>query len=124
MAWSNKVSWRTWLVIGLVLSLLVWLAIAIPTIIRARQTQILNRVGINLRIIEAAKKQWALENNKLPTDPVSLTDLTAYFKNNTVPLALAGETYAVTTVGALGIVTLARGSTLNGKPGPFTATSF
>ena len=117
-----RVSWKEWLIISPVFIVLV--AIAIPNFVRARETSCLNSLGNNLRIIEGAKEQWALEHQKRPTDPVSLTDLTAYFKNNTVPLALAGETYAVTTVGAPSMVTLARGSTLNGKPGPFTTTSF
>src|SRR5258706_4577284 len=77
-------------------------AIAIPNFVRARETAQLNSIGNNLRIIEGAKEQWALENKKVTTDTVAMTDLTAYFKNNTIPAALAGETYAVTTVGVLG----------------------
>ena len=99
-------------------------AIAIPNFVRARETAQLNSIGNNLRIIEGAKEQWALENKKVTTDTVALTDLTAYFKNNTTPAALAGETYALTTVGALATATLPGSSTLNGKTGPFTTTSF
>ena len=117
-----RLSWKEWLIIIPVVIVLV--AIAIPNFVRARETSCLNSLGNNLRIIEGAKEQWALDNRKLPTDPVSLNDLTAYFKNNSIPVAVAGETYAVTTAGAPSMVTLARGSTLNGKPGPFTTTSF
>ena len=99
-------------------------AIAIPNFVRARETAQLNSIGNNLRIIEGAKEQWALENKKVTTDAVALTSLTAYFKNNTTPAALAGETYAVTTVGVLASATLPGGATLNGKAGPFTTTSF
>ena len=122
MTWSKKVSWEAWLIVGLVL--LVLAGIAIPNIIRARQTPALNSVANNLRIIEGAKEQWALENRKVPTDLVSLTDLTAYFKNNTVPVSWVGEVYAVTTVGALCTATLAVGATINDSRGQFTITSF
>ena len=99
-------------------------AIAIPNFVRARETAQLNSIGNNLRIIEGAKEQWALENKKVTSDTVGLTDLTAYFKNNKTPAALAGETYAVTTVAVLANATLPGGATLNGKAGPFTTTSF
>ncbi|MBC8095270.1 MAG: hypothetical protein H7Y43_05620, partial [Akkermansiaceae bacterium] len=61
----------------------------------------LNHIGNNLRMIEGAKEQWALENRKTPQDNVSLSALTAYLKNNQVPKSVAGETYTVTTVGEL-----------------------
>ena len=99
-------------------------AIAIPNFVRARETAQLNSIGNNLRIIEGAKEQWALENKKVTTDTVALTDLTAYFKNNTTPAALAGEAYSLTTVAALAKATLPGSATLNGKAGPFTTTSF
>jgi prepilin-type N-terminal cleavage/methylation domain-containing protein len=99
-------------------------AIAIPNFVRARETAQLNSIGNNLRIIEGAKEQWALENKKVTSDTLAMTDLTAYFKNNTTPAALAGETYAVTVVGTLASATLPGSATLNGKAGPFTTTSF
>ena len=91
---------------------------------KAREGAQLNSIRNNLRIIEGAKDQWALENKKVTTDTVGLTDLTAYFKNNTTPAALAGEAYSLTTVAALAKATLPGSATLNGKPGPFTITSF
>ena len=99
-------------------------AIAIPNFVRARETAQLNSIGNNLRIIEGAKEQWALENKKVTTDTVTMANLSAYFKNNTTPASLAGETYGVTTVGVLANATLPASSTLNGKAGPFTTTSF
>ena len=99
-------------------------AIAIPNFVRARETAQLNSIGNNLRIIEGAKEQWALENKKVTTDTVALTDLTAYFKNNTAPASQAGETYTVSVVSTLATATLPASATLNGKTGPFTTTSF
>ena len=81
-----------------------------------------NNLGNNLRVIEGAKEQWALENRKMPEDKVSLTDLTAYFKNNRTPVSVLGETYVVTTVGGLAQA-ITKGE-LNGRRGPFTVTSF
>ena len=97
-------------------------AIAIPNFVRARETAQLNSIGNNLRIIESAKEQWALENKKVTTDAVAMNDLTGYFKNNVAPAPVAGEVYGLTTVGALADATIT--GTLNGKSGPFTTTSF
>ena len=99
-------------------------AIAIPNFVRARETAQLNSIGNNLRIIEGAKEQWALENKKVTSDTLAMTDLTSYFKNNTIPASVANETYAVTTVATLSNATLPASATLNTKTGPFTTTSF
>lgn len=53
----------------------------------------------NLRLMDAAKDQWAIENNKADTDTVTLTDTEPYIKGG-VPKCPAGGTYTVTTVGA------------------------
>jgi prepilin-type N-terminal cleavage/methylation domain-containing protein len=42
-------------------------AIAIPNFVRARQTSQTNACINNLRQIDGAKQQWALENNQLST---------------------------------------------------------
>ena len=99
-------------------------AIAIPNFVRARETAQLNSIGNNLRIIEGAKEQWALENRKVTTDVVALSDLTAYFKKNMPPPSIAGEVYAVSRVGLLANATLPPGVALSGKTGPFTMTNF
>ena len=95
---------------------------AIATAAKSQEIIQLDSIGNNLRIIEGAKEQWALENRKITTDPVTLANLTAYFKNNTVPASVAGETYSVTPVGVLARATLA--NPLNGKTGWLTTTSF
>ena len=43
-------------------------AIAIPNFVRARQTSQTNACINNLRLIDGAKQQWALENKKASTD--------------------------------------------------------
>ena len=97
-------------------------AIAIPNFVRARESAQLNSIANNLRILEGAKEQWALENKKATTDAVSTADLTTYLKNNTLPAPVVGETYVTATVSDL--VIAQTGVTLAGKTGPFTTTSF
>src|SRR6185295_1218887 len=53
-------------------------AIAIPNFIRARATSQTNACINNLRQIDGAVQQWALENNKASTDAVGLTDVQPY----------------------------------------------
>jgi prepilin-type N-terminal cleavage/methylation domain-containing protein len=96
-------------------------AIAIPNFVRARESAQLNSIANNLRILEGAKEQWALENKKSTTDAVAMNNLTDYLKNNTI-VAVVGETY---TVAAVNVLISANGSgTLAGKTPPFTITSF
>ncbi len=53
-------------------------AIAIPNFIKARETARKNTCINNLRLIDGAIQQWALENNKNSTDTVVLGSLTTY----------------------------------------------
>jgi len=58
-------------------------AIAIPNFVRARQTSQTNVCINNLRQIDGAKQQWALENGKQATDIPVLTDIQAYLGRGT-----------------------------------------
>jgi len=55
-------------------------AIAIPNFLRARDTSQQNACINNLRLVDAAKEQWAMEQGKQVTDTpaASGTDLTPY----------------------------------------------
>jgi Mg-chelatase subunit ChlD/uncharacterized coiled-coil protein SlyX len=68
-------------------------AIAVPGISRRESAQA-NSVLHNLRILEGAKDQWALENKKSADDVVTLGDLKDYLKAGTVRSVL-GENYIV-----------------------------
>ena len=57
----------------------------------------------NLRQIDGAKQQWALENRKPATALVNQTELLRYFKNNTMPICPAGGVYTLNTVGLVPI---------------------
>jgi prepilin-type N-terminal cleavage/methylation domain-containing protein len=53
-------------------------AIAIPNFLRARSTSQQNACINNLRQIDAAKQQWALEAGKGPTDTPTAAAITPY----------------------------------------------
>ena len=80
-------------------------AIAIPSFVHARATSQANACINNLRQIDAAINEWALEQGKQTGQgPASLTtDLTPYIKlnaNNAIPSCPAGGTYTTFAVGA------------------------
>jgi prepilin-type N-terminal cleavage/methylation domain-containing protein len=79
-------------------------AIAIPNFVKARATSQANACINNLRQIDAAANQWALEQKKKTTDPITFpSDLTPYIKLNassSIPGCPASGTYADTSVGA------------------------
>jgi hypothetical protein len=52
----------------------------------------------NLRQIEGAKQQWALENQRPAGGLVGPTDIAAYFPNKTVPVCPAGGVYTLNPV--------------------------
>ena len=74
------------------------MAIAIPNFVKARQTAQTNACINNLRQIDAAKNEWALENGKKPGDVPTAQDLKPFFKNGAFPVCPAGGTY---TIGAV-----------------------
>lgn len=84
--------------------------IAIPNFIKARETARKNACINNLRLIDSAVQQWALENNKNGSDTVVVDQLTAFLNrggtgeiNGKAPGAVkcpSGGTYTLTTVDA------------------------
>jgi general secretion pathway protein G len=73
-------------------------AIAIPNFVKARDTAMQNACINNLRMIDAAKNQWALENKKGPGDTPTESDLLPYFKNHQMPKCPAGGVYTIGTL--------------------------
>jgi len=72
-------------------------ALAIPNLIRARETTQRNKCKNNARLLMDAVDQWAIENNKASNDsPASnCSDLLPYIKNNLLPVCKAGTAYTV-----------------------------
>src|SRR5256885_1178306 len=68
-------------------------AIAIPNFIRARTTSQKNACINNLRQIDGAVQQWALENKKDSTTKVAFTDISDYLKNSVI-CPQGGTTFA------------------------------
>ncbi len=68
-------------------------AIAIPNFVNARHAAQKNTCVTNLRQIDAAKQQWALENKKADTDVPTPDDLKPYLKLHKLPTCPAGGTY-------------------------------
>ena len=71
-------------------------AIAVPNFIQARTTTRTNICVNNLRLIDAAKEQWAMENNG---DTGDTPDPLPYLRGNVLPTEPQGGAYNVAVVG-------------------------
>ncbi|MCW5552864.1 MAG: von Willebrand factor type A domain-containing protein [Verrucomicrobiae bacterium] len=91
---------QRWLVpVAAAAILLLLAAITLPNFIRARNTSASNAMMNNLRQIEAAKQQWAVDHNKLANAVPTMEDLKPYMKGGELPASVAGETYVLGPVG-------------------------
>jgi prepilin-type N-terminal cleavage/methylation domain-containing protein len=59
-------------------------SVAIPNYVKARGLSQRNACINNLRQLDGAVQQWALENKKALTDPVTINDATPFLKNSVV----------------------------------------
>jgi len=75
------------------------LAIAIPNFVKTRDTSQLTAVYNNLRIIESAKDQWALENKKGTGDLTNLPALSDFLKGGTIK-PVVHEVYEANLIGS------------------------
>jgi prepilin-type N-terminal cleavage/methylation domain-containing protein len=78
-------------------------AIAIPNFIKARTTSQTNACINNLRQIDGAIQQWALQSNKSGSATVTQGSITPYLGRGAAgqwPTCPAGGAYTVTTVNA------------------------
>jgi hypothetical protein len=79
-------------------------AIAIPNFVKARTTSQQNACINNLRLIDAAKQQWALENKKQSTDKPAVSDIQRFLGRGAqgeMPVCPAGGVYTIGAVGEL-----------------------
>lgn len=82
------------LIIGVLMS------IAVPSFIQARQSGRKSSCLANLKAIETAKEQWAMDNKKANGDTVTITNLvglTLYIKST--PSCPEAGTYTVNNIG-------------------------
>ncbi len=79
-------------------------AIAIPNFVRARTTSQMNACINNLRQVDGAKQQWALETKQATNATPNLSDITPYLKNSvTCPAGGSTATFASSyTMGDVG----------------------
>jgi prepilin-type N-terminal cleavage/methylation domain-containing protein len=83
-------------------------AIAIPNFVKARQSSQINACIANLKQIEGAKANWAMENRKTNADTPGVADLygaTLYIKKE--PVCPASGTYAINAVDSAPTCTVA-----------------
>ena len=74
-------------------------AIAIPNFVRARQTTQTNICVNNLRQIDAATDQWALETGQAAGDPINAVAIAAYIKGGELPTCPLGGAYTLAAGG-------------------------
>ena len=74
-------------------------AIAIPNFVKARSTSQQNACINNLRQIDAAKQQWALEKNKTADAVPTANDIKVYLMHNKLPACPQGGAYTLGPVG-------------------------
>ena len=75
------------------------MAIAIPNFVKARTTAQKNACINNLRQIDGAIQQWALEHKKNPGDTPTKEEVASYIKDGQFPTCPAGGIYTLKTVG-------------------------
>ena len=80
-------------------------AIAVPGFLRARKRSQATRILNDLRMIDSAVDQYAIETNRKTADSVLVKDWTSYLKSGTVlyntGLDILGGTYGPQTVDTL-----------------------
>ena len=77
----------------------VLLAIAVPNFMRARETSRSRACVSNLKQIDAAKEQWAMDNNANNGDAVDAGQVNAYIRGG-APRCPSGGSYTYGAVGA------------------------
>ena len=76
------------------------MAIAVPNFVKARDSSRKNSCIANLKQVDSAKEQWAMDNKKDAGAAVAFSDLvgsTLYIKSQ--PSCASGGTYTVNAVG-------------------------
>ena len=81
-------------------------AIAVPNFVQARNSARSNTCINNLRLIDSAKEQYAIENNIASGAATTTANCSPYLKNNVFPVCPAAGAYTTNTVGTLPVCSL------------------
>ena len=120
---SMKISVRAWkaftlveiMIVVAIIALLA--AIAVPGFLRARKRSQASRIINDLRLIDSAVDQYAIENSKTTGAPVAVTDWTNYLKKGTnlylTGVDILGNSYGPQTVDSIPSVPSASKSALS-----------
>ena len=68
-------------------------AIAVPGFLRARKRSQASKILNDLRMVDSAVDQYAIENSKATGNPVAVTDWTNYVKKDTVLYATGNDLF-------------------------------
>jgi prepilin-type N-terminal cleavage/methylation domain-containing protein len=83
-----------------VLIIAILLAIAVPQWIRSRELSRYRACISNLRLIDNAKEQYAMDQNRNNGDPCAMADIwPTYIKGTAAPICPSGGNYTVNNVG-------------------------
>ena len=74
-------------------------AIAVPNFAQARTNARRGTCINNMRLIDASKEQYALENNKDSTTTPASADVTPYLKKDAMPTCPSSGSYTIAAIG-------------------------
>jgi prepilin-type N-terminal cleavage/methylation domain-containing protein len=80
--------------------------ISTPSVLKARETSQLNAIINNLRVIENAKDQWAIEAKQGAGSQPLDTEIAPYMSTRSMPTPVVSEIYNINPVGTTATATL------------------
>jgi competence protein ComGC len=86
-------------------------AIAVPNFVKEPNTSPANACINNLRQIDGAKQEWALEHHATNGDIVTMNQLTNYLLRGVMPKCPSGGTYTIGKIGQFPICSIGTNST-------------
>jgi hypothetical protein len=92
---KKKTSSIKFIALLVVVSIPLLIFIVTPNFVRSPNTAPRNACINNLRQIDGAKQQWALEDHRSETDTPTIADVARYLKGKRFPKCYAGGKYTI-----------------------------